>query len=309
MNFLEFAEKVIKEENKPLTDKKIWEIGQSKGYDKELNSEGKTPWKTIGARIYVDINNNKNSRFIKVLKPTRFFLKGLVYSENQPSQNIDNEEKKDSEQISYDERSLHKYLSYFVFTHKEQGIYTKTIYHEKSNKQDKYQEWMHPDIVGVDSIIENISDEVVDFTGIKPKLFSYEIKKELTSANLRVSFFQTVSNSLWANEAYLVAPEIDDDPEFQKELKRLSTTFGVGIIELDLDDPDNSKILFPSIQRENVNVETMDKLAESNPDFKDFLKRVNNDFKNKEIIKEKYDKIPNYDDIANRNGIGKSKKA
>lgn len=309
MNFLEFAEKIIQEEKIPLTDKKIWEIGQSKGYDKKLNSRGKTPWKTLAARIYVDMNNNANSPFRKILKPTRFFLKNLPYIDNKSNQNIDNEEINHSEQIAYDERSLHKYLSYFIFTHKEQEIYTKTVYHEKSNKKSKYKKWLHPDIVGVDSIIENISKEVADFTGIKPKLFSYEIKKQLNSTNLRESFFQTVSNSLWANESYLVAPEIDDDPEFQKELKRLSTTFGVGIIKLDLDDPDSSEILLPSIQRENVNVETMDKLAQNNSDFKEFLERVNNDFKSKEMRKEKYDAIPNYDDIANRKGIEKSKKA
>jgi Protein of unknown function (DUF511). len=65
MNFIEFAEKVIREENRPLTPKEIWEIGKSKGYDKELNSSGRTPWQTIGARLYVDIKDNPSTKFIK----------------------------------------------------------------------------------------------------------------------------------------------------------------------------------------------------------------------------------------------------
>lgn len=38
MNFLEFAEKILTEENKPLSQNKIWEIGKAK-YDKIFDSE------------------------------------------------------------------------------------------------------------------------------------------------------------------------------------------------------------------------------------------------------------------------------
>ena len=47
MNFIEFAERIIREENRPLTPNEIWEIGKLKGYDKLVNSQGKTPWNTI----------------------------------------------------------------------------------------------------------------------------------------------------------------------------------------------------------------------------------------------------------------------
>ena len=35
MNFIQLAEKIIKEENKPLSPTEIWEIGVQKGYDKQ----------------------------------------------------------------------------------------------------------------------------------------------------------------------------------------------------------------------------------------------------------------------------------
>lgn len=79
MNFIELAEKIIREENRPLTQNEIWEIAKLKGYDKFVGITGKTPWQTIGARLYVDIRDNPSSKFVKLkLKPTRFFLKDLV---------------------------------------------------------------------------------------------------------------------------------------------------------------------------------------------------------------------------------------
>ena len=81
MDFLEFAEKILREVNRPLTHIEIWEIGKNKGIDSDLNSRGKTPWQTIAARIYVDIRDNTNSKFVKLkLRPTKFFLKELMIS-------------------------------------------------------------------------------------------------------------------------------------------------------------------------------------------------------------------------------------
>jgi len=43
MTFLELAERVLREEKRPLTANEIWTLATEKGYDKQLNSEGKTP--------------------------------------------------------------------------------------------------------------------------------------------------------------------------------------------------------------------------------------------------------------------------
>ncbi len=74
------------------------------------------------------------------------------------------------------------------------------------------------------------------------KLFSFELKKELNFSNLREYFFQAVSNSSWANESYIVAPFLEEETEFRDELKRLSSAYGVGVIQLDIENPDSCRI-------------------------------------------------------------------
>ncbi|HOJ38185.1 MAG TPA: hypothetical protein PLI27_10040 [Ignavibacteriales bacterium] len=50
-------------------------------------------------------------------------------------------------------------------------------------------------------------------------------------------------------------------------------------------------MLFPAREREYVDIDTMNKIAQINDNFKEFLKRVKIDVSSKEIRKEKYDKI------------------
>lgn len=123
------------------------------------------------------------------------------------------------------------------------------------------------------------------------KFISFELKKESNLSTLRESFFQPVSNSSWANESYLVAAKISTNPDFQSELSRLSTSFGIGVIMLNVEEPNSSSILFPSKTREQVDWETVNKLTVMNKDFKTFIKRVKIDFKSNEIRSEKYDPI------------------
>ncbi|MGB9686868.1 MAG: COG2958 family protein [Rectinema subterraneum] len=300
MNFLELAEKVIREENKPLSQNEIWEIAKEKAYDRLINTVGKTPWQTIGARLYVDIRDNPDTKFIKIKqKPTRFFLKDLAndigYNTNAIAELELIQEKK------YKERDLHKYLTYFVYNYG--FIYTKTIYHEESTKK-QYAQWLHPDIVGVYFPLEEWETEILDISkeigssGIK--LFSYELKKVLNFTNLRESYFQAVSNSSWANEGYLVAASIEDDEEFKQEIKRLNNAFGIGIIKLNIEDPDSSEIIYPAREKDLVDIETMNKIAQVNPNFKEFLRRIKTDVSSREIRKEKYDKIYNIEELAGK---------
>ena len=92
-------------------------------------------------------------------------------------------------------------------------------------------------------------------------------------------------------KSYLVAADISDEEDFIDELKRLSTSFGIGIIKLDLHDPDSSEIVFPSNNREYLDWDTINKLSSMNPDFREFLKRIKTDLSSQEIRKEKYDKV------------------
>lgn len=300
ITFLELGKKVLREKNKPMTVEEIWEFAQEKGYDTLVATKGKTPWRTIGAQIYVDIRDNEESPFVKIdSKPRKFFLKELVSEED--LRKIEEKEKIKEEiptETKYAERELHPFLTYFAYTYL--GIHTKTISHEKSSKKS-YAQWLHPDLVGVYFPIDEWKDEVIDFAkevGTKLiKLYSFEMKKELTFSNLRESFFQTVSNSSWANEGYLVAAKTSQDDDFLSELKRLSTAFGIGIIKIDIEDPDSSEVLFPAKIKSELDWDTVNKLSMENRDFKEFVKRIKIDISSKEVRKEKYDKVNDADKL------------
>ena len=158
-----------------------------------------------------------------------------------------------------------------------------------------------PDIVGCYFPFADWDTEVVNVNYLLGnsaiKLYSFELKKELSFGNLRESFFQAVSNSSWANEAYLVAAEIEKDDEFMNELRRLSAAFGVGIIQLNTEDPDSCEILLPPRINEVVDWDTVNKLASMNPDFKEFLKRIKIDMNSREVRKEMYDKVVDRDKL------------
>ena len=295
LTFLKLAEKILAEQNIPLTALQIWEIANEKGYNAELRSQGKTPWKTIEAQIYVNLRDDQNSIFTKVnSKPVKFFLKELAEKSCEQVKNEDKVDIQNAIRLPYRERQLHPFLSYYAYTYMH--IFTKTILHEKSDKK-RFTQWLHPDIVGVYFPIDDWQEEVLDFSRAigqsNIKLYSFELKRELNFQNLRESFFQAVSNSSWANEGYLVAAEIDQNEEFQIELKRLCISFGIGVLKLEIEDPDSSAILYPARYKNQMDWENINKLAEENPDFKEFTKRIKIDLTSKEIRKEGYDKVYN----------------
>jgi len=293
ITFLELAKKILEEKKEPLTSVEIWETVKQKGYDKGLPTKGKTPWRTIDARIYVNIRDNPNSYFIKTgVRPTKFFLKTLMPENGMAGIKKTEDIQEKTKKLTFSEKDLHPLLTYFVYEYFH--VRTKTIFHEKSQKM-KYAQWLHPDLVGVSFPVEEWEEEVLDFSreiGVTTiKLFSFELKKELNFCNLRESFFQAVSNSSWANEGYLAAAEIDKDEDFYTELKRLSSSFGIGVIRIDINNPDDSEVLFSARCKDNLDWDTINKLAGGNSDFKVFLRRVKKDILSKEIRKEKYDEI------------------
>jgi len=129
------------------------------------------------------------------------------------------------------------------------------------------------------------------------KLYSFELKRALSFTNLREAFFQAVSNSSWAHEGYLVAAKISEDPDFRSELRRLSGSFGIGVIRIDLDDPDSSEVLFPAKEKDGIDWDAVDKLA-MNADFERLLGRIKQDINNKEVMVERYDKVLTPDDLV-----------
>jgi len=300
MTFIELAEKVLSEEKKALTASEIWQIATTKGYDKKLNSEGKTPWATLTAQIYVNAKDNPKTPFAQTdTRPKRFYLKGQKVSLPEIDELAEPEKavvKK--KKFEYLEKDLHAYLSYYAYYHLR--CYTKTINHSQSTKKE-FGEWVHPDMVGCYYPLEDWKSEVYELSSaignVSIKLLSFEIKRELSFANLRESFFQAVSNSSWANESYLVASRVSTDTDFMDELTRLSTSFGIDIIELNMEDPHSSKIALPARYKEALDWETINKLT-MNQDFKEFLSRVKIDISSKKIHLKEYDSILKPEDIG-----------
>jgi len=300
--FLQMARKILSEEKQPLSASEIWQVATAKGYDRELGSKGKTPWATLGALIYVDVRDNPNSDFMPLgARPKRFILK----SQNKSLGGKFPETTKTPEilvkKTTYLEKDLHALMVYYgsIFL----KAYLKTIRHNKSGKKG-FGEWVHPDIVGCYFPFTDWEAEVVEVSNLLGNsaaiLYSFELKKELSFGNLRASFFQAVSNSSWANEGYLVAASIETDDEFMNELKRLSSAFGIGVIKLNVEDPDSCEIILPARVKETVDWETVNKLASMNSDFQEFLRRIKNDINSREIRKEMYDTVLDKNELVKK---------
>ena len=299
---LDFCLDVLREPKTPLLYQEIWNIGKDSQYGRKLELKSKTPEQTIGAALYMDVRDNPNSPFVKIGKqPSRFFLKERL---NELPSNIENFLLKEKSQPvlptvkEYKERDLHPIVTYYAYANAEfnrgKAIYTKTIYHETSKKV-RLSQWIHPDIVGFYIPIEDWNQSLLEFNKISDansiKLFSFEVKVEINRANYREYFFQTVSNSSWAHESYLVTAQLYQDDDLLAELERLSSSFGIGLIVLDIKDIDSSKVLFPAKSRNKLDWEVMNKLCEENSDFRKFIDDVRKDYEVKTIHKSEYDKI------------------
>lgn len=236
--------------------------------------QGKTPEKTIGA-LLGDFITNGDTRVKRIKNKDNVFIYYLPKNEN----NVNNcpvEEKNanfnEKKKKSYIERDLHPLLCTLL---KEQEIYAKTIFHEESNKNEEYQKWIHPDIIGA-KFIQYKNDTCQSFFKAinrtnAVEIYSYELKKEITSDyELKKCFFQTVSNSSWANYGYLVAFEIGNN--LLGELERLNHSFGIGVIHLKA-NPYESQILFPARNRP-LDFKTIEKLCNINKKFSDFFKQI-----------------------------------
>ncbi|NFO02708.1 HrgA protein [Clostridium botulinum] len=301
-SFVDLAKDTFKSVMKPLSINDIWRSAVELGYADKVSTSGKTPWQTLGARIYTDIKQNADTEFIQISKrPAIFYLKNL-YNDNRYTSEDDEKKANDevAEKVNYNERDLHILLSTFVYSNPHFNCYTKTIFHENSKKNQKgYNKWLHPDLVGIyfpfDKFQNNILKLLDTLKENAYKLFSFEVKIELNFSNLRQSYFQAVSNSSWAHEGYLVALKIEDEPLLIDEIRRLNNAFGIGVIRLDRKNIEQSEILFSAKDTGFLDWETIDRLSEENCDFKGFIEDLMEDIKLGKV-KSKYDKILDVDE-------------
>ncbi|RKV28168.1 HTH domain-containing protein [Helicobacter pylori] len=296
MTYRELGKKVLEQAEKPLSTKEIWEKACEMGLDKECNG-GKILPHSLGSALGEHDTSNDEKQFYVARKEKGTYYYWLKSREREfPPQETPDAKEEDDEQsecldatekqkTSFNERDLHKLLVKFLYENPDFNLQCKTIYHEKCKKDKKGKgEWNYPDIVGVyfpqNDRHKNYKIETLEFlqhTGQNSyKLFSFELKKELSFSNLKASYFQAVSNSTWANEGYLVVFGIKDKykDKVLDELKRLNQSFGIGVIKLE-SEISNSKILLPAKERE-IDIPTLNMLIEQSPkDFKPFMEKIN----------------------------------
>ncbi len=269
MTIKEAIVKVLEENKDSFTYLEVYDLINKKKY---INWGGKTPKDTIGALLGNFIRDNDNR--VKRIKGKNGFEYYLSKYENELNLKKTTENNSKTEgHTTYKERDLHLLLSSYL---NYENIYSKTIFHEKStNTKDNHQKWIHPDMVGCKfTTLKNHSSNTLMKSVNKNNAFelsSYEIKKEINSDyELKQYFFQTVSNSSWANYAYLVAFEIADD--LKEEIERLNQSFGIGVIKLQA-NPFESKVLYHAKHKE-LDFKTIDKLCEINKDFEKFINQT-----------------------------------
>ncbi|HOV18874.1 HTH domain-containing protein [Ottowia sp.] len=317
--FLVLAQEVLLRHDKAMSSQEIWDDAVAHGDDKKLSSQGQTPWASLNARLLVDYRDNPSSPFDRVsTQPARYTIKDKPKSQaavnlsnkdlvsDALSPDLDATESIQSlvpvktTKYAYEERDLHPFVVRLVRTHFG-GAYCKTIFHEVSSKKD-FAEWLHPDLVGFWFPFDNYSKELLALSGgglSIAKFYSFELKRELNFGNLRKSFFQAVSNSSWAHEGYLVAANVDESEEHQAELSRLSGSFGIGVINLNLDDPQAAgQVLFPARTKESIDWDGANKLAKVNPDFRKFLTDVRIDISHALPHPTEFDPLPTLDELA-----------
>ena len=78
---------ILEKSDVPLTASEIWSNAEASGKADLVCSSGKTPWKTIEAKIYVDLKKqrefNAESDLIKVSsRPAKFGLRSKSYVQN-----------------------------------------------------------------------------------------------------------------------------------------------------------------------------------------------------------------------------------
>lgn len=87
ISFRKAAEQILKTADEPLSAQEIAEQALQQGI---LSSEGKTPEATMAAQLYVDIKENKKTKFKKVGKG-KFTLKEQTVSSTSPLLLVENQ--------------------------------------------------------------------------------------------------------------------------------------------------------------------------------------------------------------------------
>ena len=175
------------------------------------------------------------------------------------------------------EHDLYPLLSRYLW--EEFRVFSKRIDEKRSSNKrgPNGNRWLYPDVVGMEDLgadwHREVRDCVKQYSDQRTKLWSFEVKLLINRSNVRECFFQAVSNSSWANFGYLVAAEIEGQ-ETLKELRMLFAAHGIGLIQLDTENPSESQVLVPARERDEIDWDMANRLATENQDFLTYVKLV-----------------------------------
>lgn len=190
------------------------------------------------------------------------------------------------------EHDLYPVLAEFLWSEFE--IYSNRIDEKRSRNSHGAggNKWLYPDLAGMEDLSQDwhreIKDCVQQYADKKTKLWSFEVKILINRHNVREVFFQAVSNSSWANFGYLVTSEIEG-ADTLKELRMLASLHGIGFIRLDAENPSESQIMIPVKERNEIDWNIANRLAEENKDFLNYIKLVRQFYQTGEVRSADWD--------------------
>lgn len=244
-------------------------------YNKEY--EGKKKLEQLAAEVSAVLSVHRDELKLSVITsstPKEF------YFTDQGSENVWTKNNKQTEKDLY--ALVQQYLKY------ELKVYSKVVAFFNKKGPTK-NEWLHPDIVGIENLTSRWKNEEVKklasaSNSKKARLWSIEVKCDVDKNSVRQNYFQAVANSSWANFGYLAVGDIKD-MEADEELCMLADLYGIGVMKINIGNPLESKILIPAKERE-IDMVACSRLAEANDYFKGFIKKVHNFHLTQEIGEE-----------------------
>jgi uncharacterized protein len=81
------------------------------------------------------------------------------------------------------------------------------------------------------------------------------------------------------------------------ELSRLATAYGIGVIKLNIENPDESAVLCEARYKEAIEWGFVNYLYELNSDYKSFIEASTDIMKTEALYREKFDKILSQSEI------------
>lgn len=222
-------------------------------------------------------SQNKKWQFVRRIKEGknvyRYFYDATLIPHCAPPANLEN-----THPQKLLEKDLYPLLTQYVQNHL--NVFLRRIDEKRSANSHGAggNHWLYPDMVGLEDLSrdwhEQVRQCVKECAARRTRMWSFEVKREISRANVRECFFQTLSNSSWAHYAYLVAAEITGGDGTMRELQILCAAHGVGFIRLNVDNLDNSKILIAAREKENIDWAMVNRLACENNDFLNYVKLV-----------------------------------